>query len=234
MVRATSLFLATSLAASVFAQNNGFEMPAGFNPGVVSDGDKTAWCQGQLSSCPKICPDGVASKNTCNPTSLTFSCICGDGSTPNVAEYKNTLPFFVCEENFGQCINAHPNDLAGQKECKSQRAQYCGTKKVPSDDDDDEDEDRATTSTAASVGSATATITSGSSSAPTTTASGTTLSSKTRTTAFATSKTAAKSPDATSSAATATKTDEDSGAAVLTVASRGLVAAVMIAVAGLF
>ncbi|KZZ87843.1 hypothetical protein AAP_05327 [Ascosphaera apis ARSEF 7405] len=249
MVRPTTavLFAAASLAASVSSAQN-FEIPAGFNAGIVPDSDKTSWCQGQLSSCPKICPDGVASKNTCNPTTLSFNCVCGDGSTPNVAEYRNTLPFFVCEENFGQCINAHPNDLTGQKECKSQRQQYCGTKKVPSDDDENETDDDSTTSTTAAATSASASSSSNntsSSGAKATSASttkdkdessaaaatSTTLATKTRTTASATGKTAAKSPSSTASSATATSTaaTESNAAVAANAAPYGVAVAALIA-----
>ncbi|KAI5302813.1 hypothetical protein KEM56_000333 [Ascosphaera pollenicola] len=220
MLSPTALFFAASLAAlaSVSAQN--FEIPAGFNAGIVPDSDKTSWCQGQLTSCPKICPDGIASKNTCNPSTLSFNCVCGDGSTPNVAEYRNTLPFFVCEENFGQCINAHPNDLAGQKDCKSQRAQYCGTKKVPTDDDDD-DETTATTSSSSASKTAATSHASSDFDESSAAASGTTLASKTRTTASATGKTAAKSPSTATATGVSAEATESSAAGVVAGAPYG-------------
>lgn len=36
------------------------------------------------------------------------------------------MPFYVCQANYGQCINAHPNDATGQRACK--QAAQCGTK----------------------------------------------------------------------------------------------------------
>jgi hypothetical protein len=37
----------------------------------------------------------------------------------------NTLPFFICQANFGQCIASHPNDADGQQMCKDNAK--CGT-----------------------------------------------------------------------------------------------------------
>jgi hypothetical protein len=38
----------------------------------------------------------------------------------------NTLPYFICHENFGQCIENHPNDADGQQECKNGQ-RLCGS-----------------------------------------------------------------------------------------------------------
>lgn len=36
-----------------------------------------------------------------------------------------TVPYFVCQANFGQCIDSHPNDADGQQKCKDENK--CGT-----------------------------------------------------------------------------------------------------------
>lgn len=36
-----------------------------------------------------------------------------------------TVPFFVCQANFGNCIAAHPDDADGQDKCKKDN--QCGT-----------------------------------------------------------------------------------------------------------
>ncbi|OBT54930.1 hypothetical protein VE04_04994 [Pseudogymnoascus sp. 24MN13] len=51
---------------------------------------------------------------------LTYKCLCEDGSTPDLAKYKNTLPDFVCQANFAGCIKAHPNDAVGPGNCKTE------------------------------------------------------------------------------------------------------------------
>ena len=42
-----------------------------------------------------------------------------------MSAYQNTIPFFVCQENYKQCIQNHPNDLDGQNQCKANAK--CGT-----------------------------------------------------------------------------------------------------------
>jgi cobalamin biosynthesis Mg chelatase CobN len=45
--------------------------------------------------------------------------------SPNVSDYQQTLPAFVCREYVDQCVNAHPNDLDGITTC---RDTVCGNK----------------------------------------------------------------------------------------------------------
>jgi hypothetical protein len=58
-------------------------------------------------------------------TTLDFSCVCSNGTTPNVGLYMNTIPFFVCQATYAQCVAAHPNDLQGQQQCTDNAK--CGT-----------------------------------------------------------------------------------------------------------
>lgn len=58
---------------------------------------------------------------------MTYKCLCEDGSTPDLAEYKDTLPDFVCQADFAGCIEAHPNDAVGQGKCKTDIQDTCGT-----------------------------------------------------------------------------------------------------------
>lgn len=57
---------------------------------------------------------------------LKFGCVCSDDSIPDVTPYSQTIPFFVCQETYVQCINSHPNDAEGQRACK--KAADCGSK----------------------------------------------------------------------------------------------------------
>lgn len=43
-----------------------------------------------------------------------------------MSPYKQTVPFYVCEAAYGQCINSHPNDAEGQRACKKNAD--CGSK----------------------------------------------------------------------------------------------------------
>ncbi|KAG9240763.1 hypothetical protein BJ878DRAFT_524340 [Calycina marina] len=38
---------------------------------------------------------------------LVYSCICGNCSTPNAANFSQTIPFFECQEYGNQCVDAY-------------------------------------------------------------------------------------------------------------------------------
>lgn len=38
---------------------------------------------------------------------------------PNISDYGNTLPSYICERWIGYCTAAHPNDQSGQFACQS-------------------------------------------------------------------------------------------------------------------
>jgi hypothetical protein len=63
-----------------------------------------------------------------------------------------TIPFYVCENNYGQCITAHANDAEAQRACKK-AASNCGSKNAS------EESTTSSTTTAASTTLATATAT---------------------------------------------------------------------------
>ncbi|EAS28756.3 uncharacterized protein CIMG_07502 [Coccidioides immitis RS] len=121
----STLWIAVSFLAAAVSAQSSYTPPAGFDPSAVEASVKASWCDAQSSTCPKLC-DGFAKVNRCDASKLTFECVCGDGTVPKVEDYKNTLPYFVCLANFGQCIDNHPNDLEGQRECQRQR-KLCGS-----------------------------------------------------------------------------------------------------------
>jgi hypothetical protein len=93
-------------------------------------------------------------------STLSFNCVCADGSVPDVSPYIETVPFYVCEETYGQCINSHPNDAESQRACKA--AATCGSKNATAEDT------TTSTTTAASTTLAMATSTGSSGSSQTT------------------------------------------------------------------
>ena len=54
--------------------------------------------------------------NSCDSDNLTYDCECADGLRPNVTQYTQTLPFFICQEWGNQCVN---NCGAGNNDCAS-------------------------------------------------------------------------------------------------------------------
>lgn len=70
-----------------------------------------------------------------------------------------TVPYFVCIENYGQCIDSH-GKLSEQEKCKEQRKENCGTLNATEDSSSSSSSSSASsaagaTSTAASLSSAT-------------------------------------------------------------------------------
>ncbi|KAF3481780.1 uncharacterized protein GIQ15_04539 [Arthroderma uncinatum] len=104
------------LAATVSALGSNYTVPPDFNPGSVSADEKATWCDGEANTCSDVC--GSYKINRCDPKTLEYSCECQNGTIPQMDLYINSLPWFICQATFGQCIKAHPDDADGQQGCK--------------------------------------------------------------------------------------------------------------------
>ncbi|EED21714.1 conserved hypothetical protein [Talaromyces stipitatus ATCC 10500] len=122
-MRSSAVLILAAFVAETTAYYN-FTFPTGFNLGEVSSTILGQWCQGERNTCPQVC-GGSASANDCDSTTLNFDCTCSNGTTPDLNPYENTIPFYVCQENYKQCIQNNPNDLDAQKQCKANAT--CGT-----------------------------------------------------------------------------------------------------------
>ncbi|KAL5346548.1 hypothetical protein ACLOAV_008819 [Pseudogymnoascus australis] len=126
----TSIFAVALVAGSAIAQSTSTGSTAlnytYIDVANVDPQEAASWCIGQRTGCQTLC-DGNAPTNDCDAQKLTFKCLCEDGSTPDLAKYKDTLPDRVCQANFAGCIKAHPNDAVGQGKCKSEIQNTCGT-----------------------------------------------------------------------------------------------------------
>lgn len=94
-VAAVSAFLSTATAQTI-------------DPNSVPLATRDAWCTSQISACPLICTqetNGSAAtySNTCDATTLDYSCVCDNGLSPNISEYSQTIPYFTCTESNNQC-----------------------------------------------------------------------------------------------------------------------------------
>lgn len=43
-------------------------------------------------------------QNDCSAASLTYTCVCQNGISPNISQYSLTLPYFICQEWGNQCV----------------------------------------------------------------------------------------------------------------------------------
>ncbi|KAJ0108930.1 hypothetical protein J7T55_005475 [Diaporthe amygdali] len=120
------------------------------DPSSVSLSIRKSWCQSEISTCPSICRDQSdtgAQVNTCDPETLTYGCLCGDNTQPNVSEYSLTLPYFVCTEWGNQCVTACGQDSSCASACRQDHP--CGAT--------DPSPANSTSSTATASGTASAT-----------------------------------------------------------------------------
>lgn len=81
----SQISLATSLLSTLVSAQYAID------PNSVSESTRDGWCQQQTAQCPLICLQTAAnsattSSNECDPDSLTYSCVCDNGISPNVSE----------------------------------------------------------------------------------------------------------------------------------------------------
>ncbi|KAK0734959.1 hypothetical protein B0T26DRAFT_88633 [Lasiosphaeria miniovina] len=92
------------------------------DPTTVSLSLREAWCRDEKSTCPSIClqqsPGGTTKVNTCDPKTLTYGCVCGDGLQPNVSEYSLTLPYHVCQQWGENCVKSCAGDNTCSSSCR--------------------------------------------------------------------------------------------------------------------
>ncbi|KAK4105433.1 hypothetical protein N658DRAFT_503578 [Parathielavia hyrcaniae] len=96
------------------------------DPSKVEPVQKSEWCGAQYNSCKELC-DNRLTKNECDPTSLAYSCICSNGTAPGLQYYIHTIPTFVCDQAYADCIAANINSAKAQDGCKTNIKEKCGT-----------------------------------------------------------------------------------------------------------
>lgn len=87
---------------------------------------RSQWCQGQTNTCGTLC-SGDVMDNDCDPDSLEYKCTCNaNSSSPGLIYYKETMPTFICETIFNQCIKAGEDSQAAQVLCTENEKKNCG------------------------------------------------------------------------------------------------------------
>ncbi|KAK3677601.1 hypothetical protein LTR78_002451 [Recurvomyces mirabilis] len=215
MFYSTLLLAVTAFTGLVSAQNYSTSGALSIDVSQVDTQQRLAWCVSQTTSCPQIC-SGSTTANTCDSNTLNYTCTCSGGSSPNISDYTQTVPFFVCEQWKANCADAHPNDLQGLAGCHSV---VCGAKNASA-------AGGSSGSSSASSGSASAT---GSSTGSATGAAG----SASATGSAAASAASSGAASATSSAAAASSSAASAAVGLAMQYSSGILAAAMLAVFGL-
>lgn len=94
------------------------------DPDTVQSSTRDYWCQQNEAQCPLIClqQPGVTSlttqENTCDSEALTYQCVCENGVVPNVTQYSQTLPFFICQAWGNNCVDDCNGDSTCQSKCR--------------------------------------------------------------------------------------------------------------------
>ncbi|GAB1310873.1 hypothetical protein MFIFM68171_01083 [Madurella fahalii] len=96
------------------------------NPGTVDPGTRAGWCGAQFNTCRMLCANSLTA-NTCDSDTLEYDCRCSNGSAPGLQYYIQTMPTFICERAFSDCIAANTASAQAQEECETNIRSQCGT-----------------------------------------------------------------------------------------------------------
>nr|POE51548.1 hypothetical protein CFP56_25755 [Quercus suber] len=88
-------------------------------PSSVPLSQRQDWCTAQMHSCPQICGAQGAYPNSCDADTLTYQCVCSSGATPNISNYDQTIPSYVCAQWIIDCNAANVGNQIGQQGCHS-------------------------------------------------------------------------------------------------------------------
>ncbi|KAF5027180.1 hypothetical protein F66182_714 [Fusarium sp. NRRL 66182] len=135
------------------------------DPNSVDFALRSDWCGAQQNTCDTLCSDDT-SANECTEEDLEYECTCAsNNSAPGLQYYTQTMPTFICQTLFAQCIEQNTGSARDQRECTSKIDDLCAEQAPPrnlsSDDDSDDDDATSTASdtTATATESADATDT---------------------------------------------------------------------------
>lgn len=57
-------------------------------------------------------------QNDCDSDALTYTCVCENGVAPNITEYSQTLPYFICQQWGNTCVENCNGDNSCQSACR--------------------------------------------------------------------------------------------------------------------
>jgi len=143
-------------AAQTTVQSN---YPYSIDPNSVDQSTRDYWCSQNTAQCPLIClqQPGVTSmttqQNSCDSDNLTYQCVCDNGLSPNITQYSQTLPYFICQQWGNNCVSNCNGDNTCQSKCRQDhpcgaQSPFKGNTSLPT----------TMSSTAAPSGSATNTV----------------------------------------------------------------------------
>lgn len=93
------------------------------DPNTVPLSTRDAWCTSQITQCPLLClqfpgeNSAATESNTCDPTTLDYSCVCENGLSPNSSQYSQTVPYYICTQYNTNCVSNCNGDSSCQSAC---------------------------------------------------------------------------------------------------------------------
>ncbi|KAE9368495.1 hypothetical protein N431DRAFT_428274 [Stipitochalara longipes BDJ] len=118
-----SLKLSAAVLATALFSMSVSQVTYYIDPTSVPLATRQQWCTSQETACPLLClqlpgASSTTAANDCDPTDLTYDCICGNGLSPNASEYSQTLPYFICQTYGDQCVASCNGDTTCQSACR--------------------------------------------------------------------------------------------------------------------
>jgi hypothetical protein len=99
--------------------------PYTIDPNSVEESTRDYWCEQNKAQCPLIClqqPDVdsmTTTENDCDTDALTYTCVCENGVSPNITQYSQTLPYFICQQWGTNCVDNCNGDNTCQDSCRA-------------------------------------------------------------------------------------------------------------------
>lgn len=79
-----------------------------------------------MNTCGILC-SGNINDNTCTPDTLLYDCTCAsNNSSPDLGAYTNTLPTFICNQLYTNCVAAAAGNTSAQADCQTSIEDKCG------------------------------------------------------------------------------------------------------------
>ncbi|KAF4446632.1 pci protein [Fusarium austroafricanum] len=134
------LAMAVSVVSAQSVKDYKSSLDMTIDPNSVDLATRSAWCGAQQNTCDTLCKDDT-NKNGCTESDLKWECTCSsNSSTPGLQYYTQTMPTFICQQLFSQCISQNTGSSSGQRDCKNKIEAKCAKqnppKNVASNDDD--------------------------------------------------------------------------------------------------
>ncbi|EGR47749.1 uncharacterized protein TRIREDRAFT_22564 [Trichoderma reesei QM6a] len=121
------------------------------DPNTVAQQQRAVWCQAQTNTCQVLC-DNNADDNDCDQATLKYDCTCASNSSaPGLQYYTQTLPTFICEQLYANCIQTNAGNQDGQRACKNNIQKLCATQNPPTAAEISSAEDQSTAAATATT-----------------------------------------------------------------------------------